>query len=79
MGDFNIDPLLSGSFDIMNTVFSNNFFPAITMPAQVGGSSTYLIDNIFTNNRPFSNFTSGIYNIFLKDSYHINVSTNCFH
>jgi len=53
MGDFNINSLNYDShtptFDFMNTLFSNNFLPCITLPTGISNNSATIIDNIFTN------------------------------
>ncbi len=52
-GDYNIDLLQYNSHqssrDFVNELFSYGFYPLINSPTRITGSSSTLIDNIYTN------------------------------
>ena len=63
LGDWNVNLLKctshSASADFLNTLYSFNFFPSITMPTRIKPPSATLIDNIIFNSLDYE-ITSGI-------------------
>ena len=53
MGDFNLNLMNYHSHqftnELLNTMYSNMFFPLITRPTRITSYTATLIDNIFTN------------------------------
>ena len=54
-GDFNLNLLNYakniGTFEFLESVFSNNFTPQINLPTRITGTSSTLIDNILINSQ----------------------------
>ena len=72
MGDFNINLLRNENKvdDLVNLLFSYNFFPTITKPTRVTSHSATLIDHIWSNNLPNLEI-SGIFYSSISDHFPI--------
>ena len=69
-GDFNLNILnyakTIGTYEFLESIFSNNFTPRINLPTRITGTSSILIDNILINSQEnvytFGNLTTSISN-----------------
>ena len=69
-GDFNLNILnyakTIGTYEFLESIFSNNFTPRINLPTRITGTSSILIDNFLINSQEnvytFGNLTTSISN-----------------
>ena len=81
MGDFNLDLLKiehhAPTSDFVEIMYSHGLLPFINKPTRVSGSSTTIIDNIFSNTFTNTNVLNGIFYTEISDHFPIFTISSC--